>query len=99
MKMPLNAFITVVVPAPEEPVTAMMGCLVDMGGPSQERLQARRPRLSRLKALLQRALVAMGAGVPVQRALLEQRRLVGLVGAGVELLVVALDALDLVARA
>ncbi|HET7797362.1 MAG TPA: hypothetical protein VFK72_05735, partial [Nevskia sp.] len=25
-----NAFITVVVPAPDEPVTAMTGCLIDM---------------------------------------------------------------------
>ena len=29
-KMCANAFITVVVPAPEEPVTAMTGCLIDM---------------------------------------------------------------------
>ena len=29
-KMCANAFITVVVPAPEEPVTAMTGCLMDM---------------------------------------------------------------------
>ena len=28
-----NAFLTVVVPAPEEPVTAMTGCLADMNAP------------------------------------------------------------------
>jgi hypothetical protein len=32
-KMFSNARLTVVVPAPEEPVTAMMGCLIDMGFP------------------------------------------------------------------
>src|SRR2546423_9718724 len=62
-------FITVVVPAPDEPVTAMMGCRWDMAAASDLR----------------------GAEYG---ALVEQRRDVGLVGPGVVVQVIALDALD-----
>src|ERR1700682_2270658 len=76
-KMCAKAFITVVVPAPEEPVTAMTGWRADM-------------------------VTATRSGArfgPEQRAFVEQRRGIRSVGAAVELGVIALDALDFVARA
>src|SRR5438105_12191367 len=61
-KMCAKLCITVVVPAPEEPVTAMIGCFTDMSGflePTPGRASARgsRQRLG-----------------PQQRALVEERR-------------------------
>src|SRR5438309_38180 len=86
-KMCAKLCITVVVPAPEEPVTAMIGCFTDMWGflePTPGRASARgsRQRLG-----------------PEQRALVEERRDVRPVRAALVLGVVALDALHLVARA
>src|SRR5437588_8507154 len=86
-KMCAKLCITVVVPAPEEPVTAMIGCITDMSGflePTPGRASARgsRQRLG-----------------PQQRALVEERRDVRPVRAALVLGVVAVDALNLVARA
>src|SRR5437879_13784585 len=86
-KMCAKLCITVVVPAPEEPVTAMIGCFTDMWGflePTPGRASARgsRQRLG-----------------PEQRALVEGRRDVRPVRAALALRVVAIDALHLVARA
>src|SRR5438045_8569025 len=86
-KMCAKLCITVVVPAPEEPVTAMIGCFTDMSGllePTPGRAGARgsRQRLG-----------------PEERALVEERRDVRPVRAAQVLGVVALDAADLVAQA
>src|SRR5207248_1063586 len=86
-KMCAKLCITVVVPAPEEPVTAMIGCFTDMSGlpePTPGRAGARgsRQRLG-----------------PEERALVEERRDIRPVRAAQVLGVVALDALHLVARA
>src|SRR5437016_14477595 len=76
-KMCAKLCITVVVPAPEEPVTAMIGCFTDMSGflePTPGRASARgsRQRLG-----------------PQQRALVEERRDVRPVRAALVLGVVA----------
>src|SRR5689334_17950640 len=86
-KMCAKLCMTVVVPAPEEPVTAMTGCFTDMSGflqppPGRAGARGSRQRLG-----------------PEQRALVEERRDVRPVRAVQVLGVVALDALDLVARA
>src|SRR5580658_5808438 len=80
-------FMTVVVPAPEEPVTAMMGCLIDI------RFFFRKKRLSHAPA---RSQPRLGSE---QRTLVEQRRAKRPVGPAAPLGVIALDALDLIARA
>src|SRR5437764_12850361 len=85
-KMCAKLCITVVVPAPEEPVTAMIGCFTDMSGllePTPGRSGARdsRQRLG-----------------PEERALVEERRDVRPVRAAPVLGLLALDALHLVAR-
>src|ERR1700735_1895734 len=68
-------FMTVVVPAPDDPVTAMMGCLTDMSRlPSEPRFGAE------------------------HRALVEERRVVGTIRSAGVLGVIALDAIDFVAR-
>src|ERR1700757_835510 len=83
-KMCAKLCMTVVVPAPEEPVTAMIGCFTDMAAPA--------PQAPGRSARSQRRLG------PEQRALVEERRDVWPVCAAVVFGVVALDALDLVAR-
>src|SRR5207244_5153521 len=86
-KMCAKLCITVVVPAPEEPVTAMIGCFTDTSGflaPTPGRASARgsRQRLG-----------------PEERPLVEERRDVRPVRAGLVLGVVALAVVELVARA
>src|SRR5215213_10172875 len=70
-KMCSKLCMTVVVPAPEDPVTATIGCLMDM----------------------------CSGLCPEKRALAEQWREIWLVGARREFGVIALDTLDLIARA
>src|ERR1700687_3233128 len=83
-KMCAKLFITVVVPAPDDPVTAMMGCLMDIAFFSYGfRVQSRsKTRLG-----------------PEHRALVEQRRTVRTVRATGMLGVIAFDAFDFVAGA
>src|SRR5512147_3211241 len=84
-KMCWKLCITVVVPAPDEPVTAMIGCCLDTSVPS-------------LVWLVGWSGPGQGLG-PVQRPLVEQRRHVRPIGTVVVLAVIALDALHLVLRA
>src|SRR5512137_852276 len=84
-KMCWKLCITVLVPAPDDPVTAMIGCFLDNGV---------LPRC----ALLCGAAASGPRFRPVQGPLVEERRDVRLVGALVVLAVVALDAVDLVLR-
>src|SRR6267378_7837081 len=83
-KMCAKLFMTVVVPAPEEPVTAIIGCWMD----TQNSPDLTHQRTQRSKPCLR----------PEQRALVEERRAVRPVRAALVFGVVALDPFDLVAR-
>src|SRR2546429_766598 len=84
-KMCAKLFMTVVVPAPEDPVTAIMGCLMD----TQCSPELIHRRTQRSQQCLR----------PEQRAFVEERRGERPVRAAFVFGVVALDPFDLVARA
>src|SRR6202051_1035485 len=84
-KMCAKLFITVVVPAPDDPVTATMGCLVDIRCLENSRFGAQSRSQQRFWT--------------EHRALVEQRRAIGTVRAAGVLGVVPLDAFDFITRA